>query len=146
MKYDQLIQLYFERSSALQWYWTLYVIVIGGLLAFSTLRVRRDLLTVCLVTVLYSFFAVKNLGAIHDVTLQRAATLTAIRLYDANDTSDLAQLKQVRSLLEPTLVAPDYGGIRLFHLASDGLTLLVFWAMDLRRVRYAKEEAHHPAV
>jgi hypothetical protein len=146
MKYDQLIQLYFERSSALQWYWTLYVIVIGGLLAFSTLRVRRDLLTVCLVTVLYSFFAVKNLGAIHDVTLQRAATLTAIRLYDANDTSDLAQLKQVRSLLEPTLVAPDYGGIRLFHLASDGLTLLVFWAMELRRVRYAKEEAHHPAV
>jgi hypothetical protein len=146
MKYDQLIQLYFERSSALQWYWTLYVIVIGGLLAFSTLRVRRDLLTVCLVTVLYSFFAVKNLGAIHDVTLQRAATLTAIRLYDANDTSDLAQLKQVRSLLEPTLVAPDYGGIRLFHLASDGLTILVFWAMELRRVRYAKEEAHHPAV
>ena len=32
MKYDQLIQLYFERSNALQWYWTLYVVVIGGLL------------------------------------------------------------------------------------------------------------------
>ena len=33
MKYNELIQLYFERSTALQWYWNLYVVVIGGLLA-----------------------------------------------------------------------------------------------------------------
>ena len=38
MKYDQLIQLYFERSNALQAYWTLYVVIVGGLLAFSSLR------------------------------------------------------------------------------------------------------------
>ena len=49
MKYDQLVQLYFDRSNALQWYWTLYVVVIGGLLAISNLRLRRDILTVCLV-------------------------------------------------------------------------------------------------
>ena len=35
MSYSELIQLYFERSTALQWYWTIYVVVIGGLLAFS---------------------------------------------------------------------------------------------------------------
>ena len=38
MKYDELIQLYFERSNALQGYWTLYVVIVGGLLAFSSLR------------------------------------------------------------------------------------------------------------
>src|SRR6266700_2054781 len=68
MKYDQLIQLYFERSTALQWYWTIYVLVIGGLLAYSSFRQRRDWITTALVTVLFSFFAYKNLDSIHDVT------------------------------------------------------------------------------
>ena len=38
MKYNDLIQLYFERTTALQNYWTLYVVIVGGLLAFSSLR------------------------------------------------------------------------------------------------------------
>ena len=38
MNYSELIQLYFERSNALQSYWTLYVVIVGGLLAFSSLR------------------------------------------------------------------------------------------------------------
>lgn len=52
MSFDQLIQLYFERSNALQSYWTVYVIVIGGLLAFSSLRRDPDPLTTLLLTVL----------------------------------------------------------------------------------------------
>src|SRR5665213_2674804 len=68
MRYSDLIQLYFERSTALQWYWTLYVVVIGGLLAFSSLRVRQDPHTAALVTVLFCLFAYKNLGSIHDTT------------------------------------------------------------------------------
>src|SRR5438105_12792503 len=79
MSYGELIRLYFERSTALQWYWTIYVLVIGGLLAFSSLRQRGDLVTVVLITVLYCFFAYKNMGAIHDVTLQRAAVVELIR-------------------------------------------------------------------
>ncbi len=31
MNYNELIQLYFERSNALQGYWNLYVVVVGGL-------------------------------------------------------------------------------------------------------------------
>ena len=31
MNYSELIQAYFERSVALQWYWTIYVLVIGGI-------------------------------------------------------------------------------------------------------------------
>jgi hypothetical protein len=38
MNYNDLIQLYFERSTAMQAYWNLYVLIVGGLLAFSSLR------------------------------------------------------------------------------------------------------------
>ena len=79
MSYSELIQLYFERSTALQGYWTLYVVIIGGLLAFSSLRQRPDMLTALLVTVLFAFFAYKNLGAIHDVTMERFAILAALK-------------------------------------------------------------------
>ncbi len=73
MKYHDLLQLYFDRSNALQWYWTLYVVVLGGLLAFSSLRQRPDHRTAVLVTILYCCFAYKNLGAIGDVTHQPLA-------------------------------------------------------------------------
>ena len=36
MYYTDLIQLYLERTTALQSYWTLYVVIVGGLLAFSS--------------------------------------------------------------------------------------------------------------
>jgi hypothetical protein len=49
MGYDQLIQLYFERSNALQAYWTLYVVIVGGLLAFSSLRKHPAPLTTLIV-------------------------------------------------------------------------------------------------
>ena len=79
MTYNNLVQLYFDRSNALQWYWTLYVVIIGGLLAFSSLRQRGDMLTTILITVLFSFFAYKNLGAIQESSLQRFAALKSIK-------------------------------------------------------------------
>src|SRR5437868_12904594 len=81
MSYGELIRLYFERSNALQWYWTIYVVVIGGLLAFSSLRQRPDVRTAVLVSVLYCFFAYKNLGAIKDVSMQRFAILDTIKMF-----------------------------------------------------------------
>jgi len=38
MNYNELIQLYFERSNAMQQYGNLYVIIVGGVLALSSLR------------------------------------------------------------------------------------------------------------
>ena len=52
---------------------TIYVVIVGGLLAFSSLQQRPDLATANLVTVLYVLFAYKNLGAIEDVTHERIA-------------------------------------------------------------------------
>src|SRR5258706_11068293 len=138
MNYAELIKLYFERSNALQWYWTIYVVVIGGLLAFSSLRQRKDLVTGILVTVLYAFFAYKNLGAIRDVTEQRIAVLSAIRQY-APSATETADVQRLRQGLEPTLVAPEYGGIRNFHVASDLLTIAAIWSMEWRRRKLAAE-------
>jgi len=138
MKYDQLIQLYFERSTALQWYWTIYVLVIGGLLAYSSFRQTRDLITTALVTVLFSFFAYKNLDAIHDVTRERFATLELIK--DFNPTGpEAADVKRVRELLDPTLVlaTPEWEGVRNFHVVSDLLTISTLWAMERRRKKAA---------
>jgi hypothetical protein len=139
MKYSELIQLYFERSNALQWYWTIYVLVIGGLLAFSSLRQRRDRLSTVLVTLLYIFFAYKNLDAIHDVTMQRLAVVSLIREAPANP--DVIQL---RNELEPTMDPPPYEGIRKFHVASDVLTIAAVWAMERRRKLAAKDQPANP--
>ena len=133
MKYDALIQLYFERSNALQWYWTLYVVIIGGLLAFSSLRKQPDLVSTILITVLFSFFAYKNLDAIHDVTLHRFATLHAIKQAQPPTDADTAEFKRLRNEIEPTLLPPEYDGVRNFHVASDVLTIAAVWTMELRR-------------
>jgi hypothetical protein len=134
MTYSELIQLYFDRSTALQWYWTIYVIVIGGLLAFSSLRKQKDAVTGILVTVLYICFAYKNLGAIQDVTREREAVLSNIRSYQAEG-SDSANLRRLRDALEPTLAPTDYAGVTYFHIASDVLTIAALWAMEWRRRR-----------
>ena len=135
MRYGELVQLYFDRSNALQWYWTIYVVIIGGLLAFSSLRQRPDLITAMLITVLYAFFAYKNLGAIRDVTGERFAIVALIRAAPPNDPN----ASEVKRVLESALHPPTYPSVRNFHVASDLLTIAAFWAMEWRRRRIATE-------
>jgi len=139
MTYDQLLELYFARSSALQWYWTLYVVIIGGLLAFSSLRQRKDAITAVLVTVLYACFAYKNLGAIRDVTGELLAVLSAMKSIapTGSPPPNSVDVERLRELIEPTLNPPDYEGVRNFHIACDVLTIASVWAMELRRRRAA---------
>lgn len=143
MNYSELVQLYFERSNALQWYWTLYVVIIGGLLAFASMRQRRDRVTTVLVMVLFVFFAYKNEGAIQDTSKQRLAILAAIDATPIETQSgwdDKAKQQQfVRDQLRPNLVQPDLGGIRRFHYTCDVLTVAALWAMERRRRLMADE-------
>ena len=134
MKYNELIQLYFERSNALQAYWTLYVVILGGLLAFSSLRKQPAALTTALVTLLFALFAFKNLDAIHDVTVQRVAVLDAIKQTDATASTEIQQL---RTTLEPTLIPATFASVKMTHLPADLLTILALWAMEFRRRKYA---------
>ena len=134
MNYNDLIQLYFERSTAMQAYWNLYVLIVGGLLAFSSLRKQPAAITTLIVSVLFALFAYKNLDAMYDTTQQRFATIEAIKQFDASGTN-AASLRQARDLLEPTLTPATYGSVRATHVTSDILTIAALWAMEFRRRR-----------
>ena len=132
MNYNELIQAYFERSTALQWYWTVYVAVIGGLLAFSVFRQRPETVTVVLVTALYVCFAYKNLGAIEVTLLERQAFRSAINKYPA-DGSNSGDITRVREALEPILPLADPEGVRYFHIACDLMTIAAVWIKEWQR-------------
>ena len=131
MKYTDLIQLYFERTTALQNYWTLYVVIVGGLLAFSSLRKQPAALTTLIVSILFGLFAHENLDAIKATATQRHAALAAIKQSDAGSTAP--EIKPVRDLLEPTLNPASLSSTRMTHLVSDVLTIIGLWVMELRR-------------
>ena len=132
MNYNELIQLYFERSTAMQAYWNLYVLIVGGLLAFSSLRRQPGAVSTAIVSILFILFAYKNLDAMYDTTLQRFATVQAIKQFDSSGTVT-ASSKQVRDLIEPTLTPATYGSVRATHVTSDILTVAALWAMEFRR-------------
>jgi hypothetical protein len=134
MNYNELIQLYFERSTAMQQYWNLYVVIVGGVLAFSSLRKQPAAITTLLVCLLFVLFAYNNLDAMKDTTAQRFATLEAIKQFDSGAAAG-SPSKQVRELLEPTLTPATYNSVRTTHVISDILTIAALWAMELRRRR-----------
>jgi hypothetical protein len=138
MNYNELIQLYFERSSAMQAYWNLYVVIVGGLLAFSSLRKQPAAITTLIVSLLFALFAYENLDAMYDTTRQRFATIEAIKQFDSAGTN-AAGLKQTRDLLEPTLTPATYGSVRTTHVISDILTIAALWAMEFRRRRLTRK-------
>ena len=134
MNYNELIQLYFERSTAMQQYWNLYVIIVGGVLAFSSLRKQPAAITTVLVCVLFGLFAYNNLDAMKDTTAQRFATIDAIKQFDSG-AGAASPSKQVRDLLEPTLTPATYNSVHVTHVTSDILTIAALLAMELRRRR-----------
>ena len=133
MNYNELIQLYFERSNAMQQYWNLYVVIVGGVLAFSSLRKQPAGITTALVCILFALFAYENLGAMKDTTAQRFAALEAIKQFDSGGAATPS--KQVRDPLEPTLTPATFGSVKATHIISDLLTIAALWAMELRRRR-----------
>ena len=135
MNYNELIQLYFERTTALQNYWNLYVVVVGGLLAFSSLRKQPALITTLVVSLLFCLFAYENHDAIQAATGQRLAAHEAITKFDAGAAAPTA--KPMRDLLEPTLTPASHASVRTTHLISDILVIAGLWAMEFRRRRLA---------
>ena len=134
MNYNELIQLYFERASAMQQYWNLYVIIVGGILAFSSMRKQPAAVTTALVCILFALFAFNNLDAMHDTTAQRFATLKAIQEFPQESSTGTSS-SQVRSLLEPTLTPSTFGRVKATHVISDCLTIAALIAMEFRRRR-----------
>jgi hypothetical protein len=134
MNYNDLVQLYFERSTAMQEYWNLYVVIVGGLLAFSSLRKQPAAITTLIVSLLFALFAYENLDAMYDTTRQRFATIQAIKQFDSSETN-AANVKETRDFIEPTLTPATYGSVRATHVTSDILTIAALLAMEFRRRR-----------
>ena len=139
MNYNELIQLYFERSGAMQQYWNLYVIIVGGILAFSSLRKQPAAVTTLIVCLLFALFAYNNLDAMYDTTQQRFATLKAIKEF--SPTSGAAEQSQIRTSLESTLTPSTYSRVRATHVTSDVLAIAGLCAMELRRRRLQAQSA-----
>jgi hypothetical protein len=135
MNYSELVQLYFDRSTAMQNYWNLYVFVVGGLLAFSSLRKHHAAVTTALVCLLFALFAYENLGALKDVTAQRFALLDAIKRLGPGNATDP---RPIRERLEPTLTPATYSSVRVTHVTSDILTIAALIAMELRRRKFGE--------
>jgi hypothetical protein len=134
MNYNELIQLYFERANAMQQYWNLYVVIVGGILAFSSLRKQPAAVTTGLVCLLFALFAYNNLDAMHDTTDQRFATLNSIREFP-HEARNAATEDRIRTRLEPTLTPATFSSVRTTHLISDVLTIAALCAMEVRRRR-----------
>src|SRR5438874_1375669 len=132
MNYAELIQAYFERSVALQWYWTVYVLAIGGVLGFSVFRLRREPVTTVLVTILFVCFAYKNEGAIEATAEEREAIRAAFKQYPATG-ANAADIQLVRTKVEPTLPEYDIAGARYFHIVCALLTIAYVLAKEWRR-------------
>jgi hypothetical protein len=133
MNYSELVQMYFERSVALQWFWTIYVLVIGGVVGFSTFRQRPELTTTVLVALLYGCFAYKNLGAIEATAVERQAILSAIRQHPESSELERSTLHRIRPVLEPTMPDYDVPAARQFHLICDLLTIVFITTKEWRR-------------
>jgi hypothetical protein len=132
MNYQELIQTYFERSNALTWFWTVYILVIGGVLGFSTFRQRPELITTILVSILYVCFAYKNVGAIEATAQERQAVLLTIKAFPEVGTN-ASEIKRLRENLEPHMPEYDIKGALYFHYVCDLLTLAFLWAKEWRR-------------
>lgn len=138
MNYGELIQLYFDPSTAMQNYWNLCVLVVGGLLAFSSLRKQRAAVTTALVCLLFALFAHENLGALKDVTAQRFALLETIKRFESDNAPNV---QPARDRLEPTFTPATYSSVKATHITSDLRTIVPLVAMELRR-RTLREVLH----
>src|SRR5689334_9367571 len=132
MNYGELIQTYFERSVALQWYWTVYVLVIGGILGFSIFRLRREFVTAVLITILFTCFAYKNETAIEATAAEREAIRAAFKDYPLTG-ANAADANLVRDKVEPVLPPYDIAGARYFHIACDLFTVAYVCAREWQR-------------
>src|SRR5436305_443863 len=158
MNYNELIQLYFERSNALQGYWNLYVVVVGGLLAFSSLRKQPAAITTLVVSVLFCLFAYENHDAIQVATGQRLKTHEAEKVREAIEAGQT--LFGESRVQEARVKIPDLPSSARWHFVGHLQKNKIRHALPLFEVihsvdslalaeevnRIAEEEGLHPRV
>jgi hypothetical protein len=136
MKYNDLVQLFFERSNALQTFWTIWVAVVGALLAFCAARRKLGLWMMCILTVGFCLFACVNLFGMRDVSAQRLAAMKAMKDFPPpaeSNKEERQSLEAVRKTIEDSLNPPTVGVVTTFHLLVDLLVLVAIWVISYRK-------------
>jgi hypothetical protein len=121
METNDLLPMVFERFSAAQTLWNLYITVSLGLLMFIAAvpvalnrRAARMVLSVAFVV-----FAASNLGALREVTNQRIA-LVNLTISKLGDTE--------KGFITPNILnAPPVWVVAVFHLFWDAMVLICIW-------------------
>ena len=134
MTYNDLMLLFFERSNALQAFWTIYVTVIGALVAFCATRTRVGLFTMVTITVGFVAFASVNLSGMRDIESQRLAAKEALKEFPLpEEKAERSKIEFAKSHLHDTLSPPSVNSVTAFHILADVLTVSALWIMSYRK-------------
>jgi hypothetical protein len=129
MDFKDIVTLYFERSNALQTYWSFYTTMALALLAyFGGMKSSPQKFLIAIVLSLsFISFTVVNLDALRAVTKARIVCRDLIysdRL--ANPPSQEVQ-KQIRQMITPW----PFEGVAVMHISGDLFTLGAIWFLVL---------------
>jgi hypothetical protein len=125
-----LLSLSFERSSAMQVLWSIYITGALAMIAlFGSLKPSRKLKLLALALTLgFGIFAVVNAYALCVVRDQREALFTLVRSLKFGNPSDLSAAKALISVLE----VPSRAGVLSLHIGADLLVFVSVWFLALR--------------
>lgn len=124
MQFKDVMQMYFERTNAMNALWGFYITVCLAILGFfggGKIRQRNIVLAVFM-SVSFFGFAWVNRSAIENAAQQRCLLKTQAE-------SAPGSIKALVDTLDP----PSLSSVRWFHLASDGMVILGMWYFTLRR-------------
>jgi hypothetical protein len=133
MELKDLLSLYFERTNAMQTFWTFYVTIILGLLAFfgSTKLPRKPYGITFILSLAFCMFAFVNLQALRGVTRQRNVTKDLIVASHLEHTPDGFVAMRIR----PTLDPPTESGVIAVHISGDILTIGAMWFLAFKKTQ-----------
>lgn len=124
----------FERSNAMQSFWSYYITISGALLAFFGSS-RRSIPLTILLTVAFIGIAAANLGGMKNVAQQRVA-LRALLMHAGTEKAD--QVFKIPLPSDTVVKAyldfpppPPVKGVVTTHLCCDAMVIAAIWVLRL---------------
>jgi hypothetical protein len=133
MKYNELIQLYFERSNAILTYWMIFVTGIGALIAFSAARKDLTVRPMLFMSLGFLMFASLDIIGLLDVNAQRRAVIIAINQYPLpSDSYERALINTSRANIVKSFIPFTDAEVLVLHLTIDLLTIAGLWLVSYK--------------
>src|SRR5881396_726481 len=132
MDFKDVLNLFFERSNALQPLWSFYTTVVLALIAFFSAIKPSEKIRVGAVifSIVFVVLAWANLDALLTVTRQRLAAVSLLK--DTSKLSNVPDKAVVNALLgglEPSSVRR----VVIGHVAADFFVLAMIWMLAVKK-------------